>query len=213
MTASKEPQLDVPTVRLAMKIILFFLFQLHTSQGSTVEIPVEITPKAVSIWAVEGHHVTKREANECPGCYPYAYHNGGHCCKTNKEKTDGRNGDLCDGSELGRDSVCCEGDNQTQCPGGNCVNYQQLQRQPDRCPITHPYAYRNGGYCCATKKEKNSEGGTQCDGGELEKDSVCCEGDRWIECSCGACDDYKKAEGMYTEIILTESNSSRSSEQ
>ena len=50
------------------------------------------------------------------------------------------------------------------------------------CPGSHPYAYYNGQYCCASDFEKfNSREGTKCDGSKIQYDSLCCNGDKFIE--------------------------------
>ena len=62
----------------------------------------------------------------CPLDYPFAYLNGGYCCKTNKERPvelgitpqneidDG----TCDGVDFNRQSKCCKSEN-TPCPHGS----------------------------------------------------------------------------------------------
>ena len=64
---------------------------------------------------------TKPVAKYCPDTHPYPYFGGDYCCKTNKEKNDpSANGALCDGSVLGIDSRCCEGDQAAKCPNPPC---------------------------------------------------------------------------------------------
>ena len=51
------------------------------------------------------------------------------------------------------------------------------------CPSKYPYAYHNGEYCCATNKETlNSTLGYDCDGRIIDKDSLCCEDDKYVPC-------------------------------
>ena len=57
-----------------------------------------------------------------------------------------------------------------------------------QCPVTHPYAYYNGEYCCATNREKsNSTIGDKCDGSIILNDSLCCEDDKYVPCPNGTC--------------------------
>ena len=75
----------------------------------------------------------------CPASYPYVYNYGKHCCKTNKEKFNVDEGERCDGSELQRESGCCEGDKLEECPSGICQNYFNLGNPTLRdinCAIT-----------------------------------------------------------------------------
>ena len=47
--------------------------------------------------------------------------NGKFCCRTNKENQNkGKFGDLCDGTQLGIDSVCCYNDDYIQCSQNKC---------------------------------------------------------------------------------------------
>ena len=71
-------------------------------------------------------------ANQCPADYPNVYYNGQHCCATNMEKVYAPQGGQCDGSVIQRDSLCCEGDKHTPCPGGNCENYQPSRSKRGR---------------------------------------------------------------------------------
>ena len=51
---------------------------------------------------------------------------GSRCCRTRREGCDGRGCDvmpLCDGSELGIDSICCETDS-VECENDICTNYE-----------------------------------------------------------------------------------------
>ena len=61
----------------------------------------------------------------CPSSHKYAYLDGIYCCRTNKEKNDSaRDGDLCDGSEIGIDSLCCENDDHARCGYEKCINHK-----------------------------------------------------------------------------------------
>ena len=55
--------------------------------------------------------------------FPFAYHNGNYCCKTNEERVGGSKNrpdqvkdGTCDGIGFGRDSVCCKDDAHQKCP-------------------------------------------------------------------------------------------------
>ena len=51
------------------------------------------------------------------------------------------------------------------------------------CPVTHPYVYGNGRYCCKFDLEKNEmKNETTCDGGPISSSSHCCKDDRYIKC-------------------------------
>ena len=53
----------------------------------------------------------------------------------------------------------------------------------DRCPSSHPYAYYNGEYCCASDYEKiNESQGAKCDGSKIQLDSLCCRNDEHKRC-------------------------------
>ena len=52
---------------------------------------------------------------KCPDSHPYAYLSGTHCCLTNREEIEPKDGDLCDGSAIGFTSSCCDVD-RIQCP-------------------------------------------------------------------------------------------------
>ena len=63
--------------------------------------------------------------SSCPSSHKYAYLNGRYCCRTNKEKISfGQDGDLCDGSEIGIDSRCCENNYFIKCAYGRCNNHK-----------------------------------------------------------------------------------------
>ena len=59
----------------------------------------------------------------------------------------------------------------------------------NECPLTHPYAYRNGRYCCETPYEHNRHNnqGEQCDGGLLTYNSACCADDKYVSCPSRKC--------------------------
>jgi len=82
------------------------------------EPPKPVTDKPVP--------VVEEVATQCPASHPYAYNNAQHCCASNKEKIYEPQGALCDGSEIGIDSKCCDGDAYTGCPKQPCVNYQPV---------------------------------------------------------------------------------------
>jgi len=61
------------------------------------------------------------------------------------------------------------------------------------CPQHHPFAYYNGQYCCATKREKyNHPQGYRCDGGVLAFDSLCCKDDAFVKCYGKRCGDFQQ---------------------
>ena len=63
--------------------------------------------------------------SSCPSSHKYAYRHGEYCCRTNKEKIAiERDGDLCDGSEIGIDSLCCENDDWKLCGNRPCINHK-----------------------------------------------------------------------------------------
>ena len=62
----------------------------------------------------------------------------------------------------------------------------------DPCPESHPYAYYDGQYCCASDYEKIYEPqGTKCDGSKIQLDSLCC-GSEYIVCPNGLCSNAGK---------------------
>jgi hypothetical protein len=63
----------------------------------------------------------------CPSSNPWAYYNGEHCCKYNKEKVYAPQGTRCDGSVIALDSLCCLQDAHIPCPHGRCTNYSPSQ--------------------------------------------------------------------------------------
>ena len=55
------------------------------------------------------------------------------------------------------------------------------------CPLSHPFAYLNGDYCCKKNKEKvYPPEGAKCDGSSISIDSTCCVGDDYVRCPIGA---------------------------
>ena len=69
----------------------------------------------------------------CPSSHKYAYLNGTYCCRTNKENIDiGKDDDLCDGSEIGIDSRCCENSDFVKCEYKKCINHQdEIKKDQD----------------------------------------------------------------------------------
>ena len=66
-----------------------------------------------------------RPDSSCPSSHKYVYLNGRYCCRTNKEKNNiGKDGDLCDGSEIGINSRCCENNAFIKCTYGRCSNHK-----------------------------------------------------------------------------------------
>merc|ERR1719431_1690195 len=72
------------------------------------------------------------------------------------------------------------------------------------CPISHPYAYLNGNYCCKTKEERpiaygwtpqsEIDDGT-CDGIEFNRQSRCCKDEQYVPCP--------HASGCYDNTVVT----------
>ena len=50
---------------------------------------------------------TTHTKNKCPPSHPFAYDEGNKCCAAPFEDVDDTNGQKCDGSPIGLDSVCC----------------------------------------------------------------------------------------------------------
>ena len=63
--------------------------------------------------------------SSCPSSHKYVYADGKYCCQTNKENNNG-NGDLCDGSEIGIDSTCCENHKFIKCAYDRCNNHKDI---------------------------------------------------------------------------------------
>jgi len=58
----------------------------------------------------------------------------------------------------------------------------------NKCPADYPNVYNNGKHCCATNMEKvYAPYGAQCDGSVIQRDSLCCEGDKHTPCPVGNC--------------------------
>ena len=49
---------------------------------------------------------------------------GKYCCRTNREKFSDNDGELCDGSEIGIDSTCCEDNDYAKCAYDGCTNFE-----------------------------------------------------------------------------------------
>ena len=61
------------------------------------------------------------------------------------------------------------------------------------CPPEYPWVYYNGHHCCKTRMEKvAAQHGRQCDGGQIEYDSLCCHDDDHAPngCSNPPCQNY-----------------------
>ena len=68
----------------------------------------------------------------------------------------------------------------------------------DKCPDSHPHAYYDGHYCCASDYEKIYEPqGTKCDGGKIQYDSMCCGSDDYMPCPSGICSNTGKVLQRY----------------
>ena len=75
-----------------------------------------------------------------------------------------------------------------------------------QCPASHPNVYYNGEYCCQSEREKFYwPQGTKCDGSQIQRDSLCCEGDRYIACpsESGVCESYSDI-GYIILVLLLE---------
>ena len=64
------------------------------------------------------------------------------------------------------------------------------------CTKDHPFAYRNGEYCCETNQE-DVNGGTlnevasgTCDGIGFSIESTCCYDKKYVKCPDTTCKDY-----------------------
>merc|ERR1712025_622182 len=61
------------------------------------------------------------------------------------------------------------------------------------CPASHPYVYCNGHYCCQSNREKHYKPqGAKCDGSIIQRNSLCCAGDKFTKCPKGVCSNNKK---------------------
>ena len=75
---------------------------------------------------------------------------------------------------------------------------------PSKCTFNHPYAYSNGGLCCACPREKvNAILGAKCDGSVLSSTSSCCYKDAQYTCLSPPCSSLK---GMVFIHICLKSN-------
>ena len=68
------------------------------------------------------------------------------------------------------------------------MTYFSNQFSGQYCPQDHPFAYKNGKYCCRTNQELEN-GGSQseitsgtCDGEGFSRESSCCKDHRNIKC-------------------------------
>jgi len=86
----------------------------------------------------------------------------------------------------------------------------EAEEEEAHCPSTHPNVYYDGRYCCQSDREKvYTPQGAKCDGGRIQRDSLCCEGDRHIKCpsESGICDNYPQTETELPRIFtLVDSN-------
>jgi hypothetical protein len=68
-------------------------------------------------------------------------------------------------------------------------NKKKTIRVTHYCPWHHPYAYKNGLYCCAYNKEKGWHqwifNNNACDGSKISWKSNCCYKDNWVRCDTG----------------------------
>ena len=71
---------------------------------------------------------TNYEVGSCPSSHKYAYLDGKYCCRTNREKTSENDGELCDGSEIGIDSACCEDNDYAKCEFDGCTNFEDANQ-------------------------------------------------------------------------------------
>ena len=55
------------------------------------------------------------------------------------------------------------------------------------CPLSHPFVYSNGNYCCSSGQEKDGTLVPSCDGGPIGFHSVCCLGDNFVPCNQPPC--------------------------
>ena len=70
--------------------------------------------------------------------------------------------------------------------------YSILEQQ---CPLSHPYAYQSGSYCCSINEELTKGGlesqiasGT-CDGHGFNIESTCCKDHQYTKCPFNSCVD------------------------
>ena len=80
------------------------------------------------------------------------------------------------------------------------TNFSEAETLTSECPESHPYAYYNGYYCCESGREKvHTLDGDKCDGSAIQIDSLCCLGDRFIDCPLGICESHP---GTKADVIL-----------
>ena len=54
--------------------------------------------------------------------------------------------------------------------------------------MTHPFAYRDGKFCCQYGVENTyASDGEKCDGGPISLSSSCCKGGAHTKCPSGLC--------------------------
>ena len=72
-----------------------------------------------------------------------------------------------------------------------------------KCPASHPYVYNDGEHCCKVNREKIYQSqGQQCDGSKIQRDSKCCEDNKYIKCPSGNnCENF---EGKIAGSCITE---------
>ena len=62
-----------------------------------------------------------------------------------------------------------------------------------KCPASHPFVYYSGEYCCQTNREKvYTPQGYKCDGSVIQRDSMCCEANRYVLCPSKPCKNYNQ---------------------
>merc|ERR1712224_886658 len=70
------------------------------------------------------------------------------------------------------------------------------------CPASHPYVYYNGHYCCQSNREKHYKPqGAKCDGSIIQRNSLCCAGDKFTKCPKGVCSNNKKINKKPTKKV------------
>jgi len=93
------------------------------------------TPLTGTDWQTSEVFIMKdcHPLTDCPLKTPFAYYNGDYCCSESREKVTDYQGDKCDGSAIGYDSLCCSGSN-VRCPSPPCKNNQDgiLKQQEKR---------------------------------------------------------------------------------
>ena len=88
----------------------------------------------------------------------------------------------------------------------NLVSFSYLSRMLSfaftevACPISHPFAYFGGSYCCKYNREKFYQPqGPLCDGSIIGLDSKCCRSDAHTKCPAGEkmCRNYEGKKNIY----------------